>query len=143
MPLTPGSFVACRSTASASARFILSSAAPSGAAPRRVTFQQAFAFFSDMLRCELAVAPDQFSGTRHPGQPPLRPHRLKSALRRVGPRYSVFHQHFSRGARYHLRGPLHSDLNVECIVTAIQRPWNGSHSEYSVRVPSLRLSAFN
>ena len=58
---------------------------------------------------------------------------------KVGPRCFVFHQHFSKEARHRLCGPLHVDLNVECVVTAIRRPWNGSHSEYSVRVPSLRL----
>ena len=58
---------------------------------------------------------------------------------KVGPRYFVFHQHFSKGARHHLRGSLHSDLNVECVVTAIQRPPNNSHSENRDADPSLRL----
>ena len=30
-------------------------------------------------------------------------------------------------------------LNVGCVVTTIRGPRNGSHSKYSVRVPSLRL----
>ena len=51
----------------------------------------------------------------------------------------VRHQHFPKRAKHNLRGPLHSALNIECIVTAIRRPRDGSHSEYSVQIPSLRL----
>ena len=58
---------------------------------------------------------------------------------KVGPCHFVLHQHLSWVSGYHLRGSLHSDLNVECIVTAIRRPWNSSYSKHSVRVPSLRL----
>ena len=57
----------------------------------------------------------------------------------VGPRYLVFHQHFSWVSGHHLRGSLHSDLDVERIVTAIGGPKSGSHPEYSASVPSLRL----
>ena len=56
------------------------------------------------------------------------------------PRYFVPHQHFSREARHYLRGHLHSDLNVESVVTAIRRLRKCSYSEYQLRVPSLRLS---
>ena len=58
---------------------------------------------------------------------------------KVGPRYCVLHQHFSRGAKHRLRGPLHSDLNVECSATAIRSPRNCSFSEYSVRIPQRTL----
>ena len=46
----------------------------------------------------------------------------------VGPCHFVLQQHLSWVSGYHLRGSLHSDLNVECIVTATRRPRNSSHS---------------
>ena len=57
----------------------------------------------------------------------------------LGPRHLAPHQHLSWGPGHHLRGSLHSDLNVKCIVTAIWGPRNGSFSKYLVLVPSLRL----
>ena len=45
---------------------------------------------------------------------------------KVGSRHFGLHQHVSRGPGHDLRGSLHSDLNVERIVTAIRGPWNGS-----------------
>ena len=83
--------------------------------PCLVTFQQAF---SSSPTC-FAVAPS-----------------FKVCPAKVGPRNFVFHQHLSGGAKHHLCKPLHSDLNVKCIVTAIWRPRDSSRSEYSVRVPS-------
>ena len=74
---------------------------------------------------------------RHPGQPSLK----RSLLCEGRSSLLCSPQHFSTEARHHLHGPLHSDLNVECIVTAIWRPRESSHSEYSVRVPSLRLKS--
>ena len=73
-----------------------------------------------MLRFDLAVGPDQFS--------------------RTGTQ-DILHRDpiIRRSAKHHLRRPLHSDMNIDCIVTAIRGPWNGSHSEYSVSVPFLRF----
>ena len=88
---------------------------------------------SGMLHCAWPVRRYQ-----HPRQPSLRPHRSKSAVK-VGPRHFVFHQHFFWVSGHHLSGSHHSNLDVERTVTAIWGPWNRSHSEYSVRVPSLRL----
>ena len=57
---------------------------------------------------------------------------------KVSPCHFVLHQHLSRVSGYHLRGSLHSNLNVESIVAAIPRPWNSSYSKHPVRVPSLQ-----
>ena len=80
--------------------------------PKRVTFQQAFNS-SPALKAAFAEVPS-----------------FEVCSAKEGPRYSVFHQH-------HLCGRLHSDLNVECLVTAVRRPWNSSHSEKSVRLKIL------
>ena len=64
---------------------------------------------------------------------------IKVRSAKVRPRYFVRQQHDAWGTRHHLRGPLHSDLNVERVVTAIWRPRNCSKSECSIRIPSFRL----
>ena len=106
--------------------------------PRRVTLQQAFnpppACFAVSLLASLASSQIPTPGTTLAETPPL-----EVCPAKVGPRYLVFHQHLSWVSGYHLRGSLHSDLNVECIATAIREPRNSSYSKYSVRVPSLRL----
>ena len=82
--------------------------------------------------------PWQVLRCRHPGQPSLRPHCSKSALRRYV-LTTLFSISTSPGRRGTISGPLHSVLDVECVVAAIWRQREGSYSEYSVRVPSLRL----
>ena len=134
----PGTLVACRSTASARARLILSSAAASRADPAESPFSS-LRSSSGMLRCELAdsLASSQIPapGTTFAETP------LFGVLLCVGrsslPLFSI---NTSPGGRGIISTGLSiSDLNVECIVAAIRGPWDGSHSEYSVRVPSLRL----
>ena len=63
MPLVPGSLVACLSTASASARLILSAAAASRADPDEPLLNVASILVRHASHCELAVATGQFSGT--------------------------------------------------------------------------------
>ena len=81
-----------------------------------------------MLRCELADAPTAFTET------PL----FEVCSAKVGPRYFVLHQQFSRGdeAPSPRASPLRLE-SIECIVAAIRGPWDGSYSKYLVRVPSL------
>ena len=81
MPLTPGSFAACLSTASASARLILSSAAASRAAPTESPFDRPSILFRPASLCACSL-PWPVLRYRHPGQSSLRPHWPKSALRR-------------------------------------------------------------
>ena len=115
MPLTPGSLVACRSTASASARLILSWAAANRADPTGSPFSR----------------PSILPVTCIQGQPSLRLHCSKSALR-CQVLATVFSINTSPGScGTILRGPLHPNLIVECNVTAIGRPWNSSSSERS------------
>ena len=122
VPLIHGSLVACRSTASASARLILSISRSQSCRPRRVAFQR-----------EFAVVLVQFSDTGFTETP-----LTEVCSAKVRPRYLVFHQHFSKGARHHPRGPLHSDMNVKRTVTAIWGPRDCSHSEHSMRNRSFR-----
>ena len=81
MPLTPGSLAACLSTASAGARLILSSAAAHRAAPIESPFNRPSIFFGHAALCACCL-PWPVLRYRHPGQPSLRPHCSKSALRR-------------------------------------------------------------
>ena len=123
MPLIPGSLIACRSTASASARLILSSAAASRADPDESPLQ----FSSDMLRCEFAVVLVHFS--RSGIQDTLHP-LIEVSSANVRPPNFVLHQNFARGTKHHLRGPLHSDLNVELSLPSGDRG--------TARIPSIR-----
>ena len=96
MPLTPGSLVACRSTASASARFILSLAAASSCGPRRrVTFlfQQAFnssptcfavSFLSPLTSAQVPAPRATFAEALS----------FEVCPPKVSPRHFAFHQHF-------------------------------------------------
>ena len=101
--------------------------------PRRVAFQH--------------VVLVQFSGTGIQNTPSQRPadRSLRYVLLLCSPSKLL------RVTRHHLSGSLHSDLNVQRVVTAIRRPWNGSYSKpwngsyskYSVRVPSFRLQGIS
>ena len=80
---------------------------------RRVTFQQAFnlsptcfavSLLSPLTSCQVPAPRATFAEAPS----------FAVCSARVVPRDFVFHQHFSRGARHHLCGPLHSDLDVEC-----------------------------
>ena len=53
-------------------------------------------FSSDMLRCELAVAPDQFGQVSAPRTPFTETPWIGVCPAKVGPRHHVLHQHFSR-----------------------------------------------
>ena len=136
--LTPGSLARSLSTGSASARLILSSAAASRADPARVALQQAFdplpACFAVSLLSSLASSQIPAPMTTL-AETPL----LEVCPAKVGPRYLVFHQHLSWVLEHHPSESLHSNLDVERIVTAIWGPGSGSHLEYSASVPSLRL----
>ena len=70
MLLIPGFLAACRSTASASALLILSSAAAVRTLSDRLSTNLQSSF--GMLRCELVVATDQFSGTHIQDNPTAR-----------------------------------------------------------------------
>ena len=59
---------------------------------------------------------------------------------KVRPRYFALHQHFTWVSGHHLYGSLRSDLNVERVVTAVWGSGDCSHSEYSIGVPSFRLT---
>ena len=111
-----GSLVACRSTASASARLILSSAAD--------TFQQAFnsspTCFAVSLLSHMTSSQVQAPRTTFTEAP-----SFEVCSAKVGPRYFVSHQHFSKEARHHLMS------------NALSLPsGDHGHSKYSVRVPS-------
>ena len=99
----------------------------------RVALQQAI---NPLLACSTVrlLSPGQFSnvGTR---DTPL----LEVCPTTVSPRYLVFHKHFSWVSAHHLSGSLHSNLDVERIVTAIWGPRSGPHLEYAVSAQSLRL----
>ena len=88
---------------------------------------------SDMLRCEPAVAPGQFSSTST--QDTLHCDLIVRSLL-CESRSSIS---TSPGRRGTISAGLHSDLNVERVVTAAWGPRNSSHSEYSVRGPTLPL----
>ena len=106
-PLTPGSLVESRSTASAFRQ------------PRPVVRTQkshlstVFQFFSNKLRCELALSPLTICQVPAPRATFAEATLFQVCSARVGPRYFVFHQHFSRGARHHPRRPVRSDL-IHC-----------------------------
>ena len=128
-PFIPGSLVACRSTAPASARLILSSVRTQTS--RLSTRLQ---FSSDMLRCGIGVV---ITGTGTPfTESPL----IEICSAKVRPRYFALHQHFTWVSGHHLYGSLRSDLNVERVVTAVWGSGDCSHSEYSIGVPSFRLT---
>ena len=134
MPLTPGSLAACLSTASASARSILSSAAASRADPAESPFNRP-SISSGKLRCKFVVFPGQFSdtGTRTTiAETPL----IDDCPPKVRPRYLVFHQHLSWVSGHHQRS-LHSNLDVERIVTAI---WDWGVARISSILPASHLS---
>ena len=135
VPVIPGSLVACRSTASSSARLILSSAAASRADPDESPSNRpsgsppacfAVSLLSSLTSSSVPAPRTTFTET------PV----FEVCSAKMGPRHFVLHQHFSREAKHNLRGPLHSDLNIERSLPS-WRPRNGSHSKYAVRVPSL------
>ena len=119
MPLIPGSLVACRSTASASARLIRRS--------------QSHGSNSPPTCCRPSPRAPQ------PKTPYTDTTLIEVCSAKVRPRYFFSPSEPRLGTRHHLSGSLHSDLNVERVVTAVRRPWNGSYSEYSVRIPSVLL----
>ena len=90
--------------------------------PRRVAFQQAFHSPPTCAVSILSLTTSQVLAPRAT----FTETPSKSALRRLVLVTSFLHQHFSRVSGHH-RGSVHSNLNVERTVTAIWRPWNGSH----------------
>ena len=124
MPGETGSLAACCVSQCAIDSFVSRS---QSCRPRRVTHQQAFnpppACFAASLLASLAISQIPTPATNLAETPPL-----KVCPAKVGPRYLVFHQHLSWVSGYHLRGSLHSDLNVERIVTAIRG---------TARIPSI------
>ena len=88
-----------------------------------------------VLRCELAVAPGQFTGTGTRDNPHWDP-IVRRLLCEGGSSLPCFP---SALLQWSGAPPLHSDLGVERIVTAIWGPGSGSHLEYSTSVPPPRL----
>ena len=89
--------------------------------PDRIALQSAFsppppACFAVRLLSHLASSQVSASRATFTGTP-----LFEVCSAKVGPCHLVLHQHLSRVSGYHLRGSLHSDLNVECIVTTIRR----------------------
>ena len=117
MPLIPGSLVACSSTASASARLILSSAAASRADPDESPFNRASILLrhASLWVCCRPSSQEPAPKTTFTETPLI---EVCSSLLCSPP---ALRQH-------HLSQSLQTDVNIECIVTAIRRPWNGSHS---------------
>ena len=100
---------------------------------RRVAFKQAFnsppTCFAVSLLSPLTSSQVPAPSTTFTDTPLFEVHSAN-----IGPCYFVLHRHLSRGARHISSGlPLHSDLHIECIVTAIRRPG-------TARIPSV-LSA--
>ena len=106
--LFTGSLVTCRSTASASARLILWSAAANRAEPTGSPFSKylpparAAASLLSLLASSLVSA---FRATFT--ETPL----FEVCSAKVGPCHFVLHQHLSWVSEYHLRGSLHSNLD--------------------------------
>ena len=100
MPLVSGSLVAYRSTASASARFILSSAAASRADPHESPFNR----LSIVLRAVSLLSALTSSQVPAPRATSAETPSFEVCSAKVGPRCFVFHHPFSTGARHHLCG---------------------------------------
>ena len=145
MPRIPGSLVACRSTASASARVILSSAAANRADPDESPFNRAS--YSFLRHASLWVCCRPCPGPQVPApKTPFTetPHRSKSSLRRYVLATSLYIKTSPRGRSGTIfSGSLHSDLNVGRVATAVWGPRDCSHSEYSIGVPSFRLRKYS
>ena len=120
MPRIPGSFTACRSTASASARLILSSAPASRAAPIESPFDSPSILLRHASLC--ACSPLAISQIPAPGTTLAETSLLEVCSAKVGPRHTVLHQHFSWVSGHHLSGSLQSNLDVGRKVTAIWGP---------------------
>ena len=121
MPLTPASLVAL-SFNCIGQRTIDSFVGHSQSfGPDWIALQQVFnpppAFFTASLSSPLTSSQVSASKTTLTETP-----LLEVCSAKVGPRCFVLHQHFARGLGHHLCGSLHSDLNVDRIVTAIRRP---------------------
>ena len=132
MPLTPGSSAACLSTASSQCTIDSFVSRSQSCRSSRVTSEHGFNPPPTCLALSLLslLASSQIPAPRTTlAETPL----LEVCPAKVGPRYLVFHQHFSWVSGHHLSGSLHSHLSVECTVAAIWGPG------YSVRVPFLRL----
>ena len=129
MHLTPDPLVACRATAPASARFILPSVAASRADPDDSSPQA----FNSSPTCFPVSLLSPLSSSQVPA--PKTTFAEAPSFEVCSTRYFVFHQHFSRTARHQLRGPLHSKLNIGCIVTANWRPRNCSYSTARSVIP--------
>ena len=86
------------------------------------------------FNCRLVVAPERDSVVPNLIDQlrcsPLRSRETLLCPAKVGPRYLVFHQHFSWVSGHHLSGSLHSNLDVERTVTPIWGPteWLASPS---------------
>ena len=134
MPLNPGSLVV--SFNCISHRQIDSFVSRSqSCGPGRVTFNKASILFwhASLSACCL---PWPVLRYQHPGHPSLRPHFSKSDPRKYV-LATLFSQNFSWRSGHHLSGSLHSNLNVERIVTAI---WGPGTARISSILPASHLS---
>ena len=124
MPLTPGSLAACLS------RLILSSAAASRAAPLSLP-STSLRSSSGILRCELVVVLDQFSGACIQGGPTGRSLMCECRSSRLCS---------PSGLRPGDEAPSQRvSLNVERTSAAVWGLRDCSQSEYPIRIPSLQL----
>ena len=130
MPLTPGSLVACRSTASGSARLILSSAAASRVDPAESPCNRLSVLFrhASLWAC---CRPCPVLMYQHPRTTFTDATSFEVWSANVGPRNFVSHQHFSRE-----RGTISAGLSIPTWMSNALSPPSGDHG--TARIPSIR-----